>query len=57
MVTLSFYKYSFEINEKVIKNTLLVTNAEGLNKINTRIFKIINYFGLELIFVVVIFGR
>ena len=31
----------FIVNWDDFKNTLLVTNAEGLNKINTRIFKII----------------
>ena len=31
----------FIVNWGDFKNTLLVTNAEGLNKINTRIFKII----------------
>ena len=30
----------FIVNWDDFKNTLLVTNAEGLNKINTRIFKI-----------------
>ena len=31
----------FIVNWDDFKNTLLVTNADGLNKINTRIFKII----------------